>query len=55
MRFEGNKVRLRTMLPDPHSVDRKLLLREGERTPHIFSSSVEDVRADHRRSDVPVL
>jgi len=54
IRLKRNRVRLRTPLPDPHSADRKYLLREVEGTPHTFSSSVEDVRVDHRRSDIPV-
>jgi hypothetical protein len=54
MGLKGNRVRLRTPLRDPLSTDRKFLLREVEGTPHTFPSSVEDVRVDHRRRDIPV-
>ena len=52
--LKDNRVRLQAPLPNPLLVDRKFLLREVEGTPHTFSSSVEDMRVDHRRSDVPV-
>jgi hypothetical protein len=54
MRLDGDRVRLRKSRPNPVFDDRIILLREIEGTPHTFSSSVEDVRVDHRRSDVPV-
>ena len=54
LELKGNKVRRRTAHSNPVSGRWKFLLREVEGTPHTFSSSVEDVRVDHRRSDAPV-
>jgi len=54
MGVNGDRVRLSARQPKPVLADWKILLREVEGTPHTFSSSVEDVRVDHCRSDVPV-
>ena len=53
-KYIPDRVRLRATQSNTCFEGRKFLLGEVQGAPHTFSSTIEDVRVDHRRSDVPV-